>query len=169
MFSKRTIAAGFAMAAAITVISIPSASAGTVQNGYSCQAGLAGWQEVLSVTVNAPATARQGDTITVTGSVTGTIPRAGARAAGAYHGSINLQTAGASSWVTIAGMASPAAQDGDPFALAGGSGQITLNAVGVVTFMPQQIAWAAGPSSGWTCFDPDGVAPVAASVQVRPR
>jgi hypothetical protein len=169
MLSKRMIAAGFAMAAAITVITVPSASAGTVQNGYSCQAGLYGWQEALSVTVNVPATARQGDTITVTGSVTGTIPRAGARAAGTYHGSIDLQTAGASSWVTIAGMASPAARDGDPYALAGGSGQLTLNAVGVVTFMPQHVTWALAQNYGWSCFDPDGVAPVAASVQVLPR
>jgi hypothetical protein len=172
MPALRTIAVGFAMAAAITVISIPSASAGTIQNGYSCQSGLAGWQEVYSVTVNVPATAHQGDTITVTGSTTGTTSRSGARPAGYYVGSLGVMVGGAtSSSVSITGMTSPAARDGDPFALAGGSGRITLNNVGVVTFKPNSWsnALASDTRYGWTCFDADGVIPTAASINVLAR
>jgi hypothetical protein len=172
MPSLRTIAAGFAVAAAVTAISVPSAAAGTINNGYSCQAGLAGWQEVYSVTVTVPATARQGDTITVTGRTAGTTPRSGARPAGYYVGSLGIMVGGAtSSSVSITGMTSPAARDGDPYGLAGGSGHITLNNVGVVTFMPNSWsnALASDTRYGWTCFDPDGVTPAAASIQVLAR
>lgn len=168
----RKLTAMLAAVVAATLVTAPTATAGTVRNGLSCQAGIYGWQEAFNITVNAPATARQGDTVTLTGSVTGTIARSGPRPAGSYAGQLQIKVVGGTtSWVTMAGMSSPAANDGDPFALTGGSAQVTLDTVGTVTLNPGSASWwvAANPTYGWTCFDPDGNLPTAASIQVLPR
>lgn len=168
----RRIAAGLAMVGAATVLAAPTATADTVRTGLACQTGGSGWQEVFSITVNVPATVRQGDAVTVTGSVVGTTARAGARPAGYFNGSLGLQVGGAANaWVDVLGMTSPAAKDGDPYSITGGSGQITLNTVGTVTFKPFDAGFglAAYPGYGFGCFDPDGIMPTAASIQVLPR
>jgi hypothetical protein len=172
MFSLRTLAAGLAVAAAITTVATTSAVADTTRYRYVCTFGISGWQEDYFVTVNAPATVHQGDTVTLTGTARGTIPRDGARPAGSLIGGITLVAAGAASgYANIDGMASPAAQSGDPFSLVGGSGQITLNNVGTVTLAPHEIGFASAqsPMYGFGCFDFNGPTPVTATIQVLPR
>lgn len=108
----------------------------------------------------------------MTGSVYGTIARPGPRAAGAYNGALGIRVGGVTNAsVTVSGMTSPAANNGDPYALVGGSGQITLNTTGTVTFSPNSAGWGVPghPGYGWDCFDPDGNLPVAATIQVLPR
>jgi len=149
----------------------PAAAADSVSAYWFCSTGFYGWPETFWVTVNAPATARVGDTITVTGSVMGTIERPGPRSAGGYVGRLDLEAGGATAGpVAITGMTSPAASGNDPYGLVGGSGQIALNTAGAVTFAPKRATWAVATNTsyGWTCTN-SGNGAVAATTQVLPR
>jgi hypothetical protein len=165
-FVYKGIAAGTVVALAMLMVGESSAGAGTVSASYQCGSITGGTTGVgpFQVTINAPANAGRGQTVTVTASIAQTQNYGNHVAAGSIRINLDIILGGAASDTIVAtGLTNPEIQPDTPWRVTGGTVRTTLNTVGDVTYRPSTFREVSG---AWGCWPPNGTSPVAATTHV---
>lgn len=168
MPSIRIFAAGFALAAAVTAINVPAATADTVLMKYRCgNAVTGGWDYNWNITITAPATATRGQTVTLNVSAESTIPTTEPVEANLVFGFLDIRLGGASSGtVGSTRMSNPDIEAPTPLELTGGTAQATLANVGEVTYKAARFSYGITGAGLWCDPRPGFVPPVVTTTRV---
>jgi hypothetical protein len=163
-FVRKGIVTG--IVAAMVMVGASPAAAGTVSASYLCGSVAGGPAGVgpFRVTINAPANATRGQTVTVTASIEGTRNYGSHLSANFVHITLGIILGGAASGtIQATGLTNPEIQPDTPWRVTGGTARTTLNTAGDVTYRPGGFSENGG---GWGCGLYDGTSPVAATTHV---
>lgn len=172
MLSFRRSIAGIAITAtamSAAIFAAPSATADTVTVKYQCTTVIGGlWYYDWRVTLDAPAVATRGQTVTVNINMELINDLPGPRAAHTTGGSLDVSLGGASTGSTTGTTAwNPEIPPGAPLRLEGGTAQFTLANVGTVTYTPTKLLWGfVGGGAGFCSLRVGFPGQVAASTRV---
>lgn len=128
------------VAATIGLVSVAGtpavAATALVHAGCISVWGQAGGRD-FQITINAPATATRGQTVTLTTAISETTPYPVEESAGRYQSTLEVVVGGASSGTVVSvDLVNPHIAKNTPFRLEGGHVRYTFNESGDVTFKP---------------------------------
>jgi hypothetical protein len=162
-FVRRGIVAGVTGALAMAMVGASPAAAGTVTASYRCMTAAGGLFSIAyRVTIDVPASANRGQTVTMNASIEQSRNYGAYLSANVYQATLDIILGGAASGtIQATGLTNPEIQPDTPWRLTGGTARTTFNTAGDVTYRPGRIhgGW-------WICELSDGSSPIAATTHV---